>query len=209
MFIVRFPIWKRLPSPPCVSCETISPLIRSCGERLKIWVCWSENGCTSPNEITFSSDGHLRKISWFGERTSLSRIEHLRSVEVFGRGGFNSWQSLRVVIVQAGCGMRKKDWLKHIKTFLVYEPESMKKRYRFVHHGIGWEEESQRRRGKRKKLIDSQKRYGTRTFSCTELAVLPSLIEYIEKMSWLPKWLQLEMINESTYQANKLHKFTK
>jgi hypothetical protein len=93
-------------------------------------------GCTSLNEIVFSSNSHLRDIYGFRECTSLCRIEIPSSVEVIGEYGFKSCQLLRVVFFPVGCRIRKSGGLKRIKTFLVYEQEDMKERRRLLHHGI-------------------------------------------------------------------------
>jgi hypothetical protein len=70
----------------------------------------------------------------------------------------------------------------------------MKERCRLLHHGILWEEEQHRRRGKRKTLLNSQKLYATPKFSCIDLAAMSPSTEPIEELSWSPNWLKLETI---------------
>jgi hypothetical protein len=102
-------------------------------------------GCTSLNEIVFSSDSHLLEICGFTECISLCRIEIPSSVVRVGSGGFFGSTSLHVVMIRAGCRMRENDGLRKIRAFVVHESasasesesEDMKQSHRHIHQGIG------------------------------------------------------------------------
>jgi ERCC4-type nuclease len=55
-------------------------------------------GCSSLNDIVFSSDSHLRVIDEFCECTSLCRIEIPSSVEVVSENGFREYTSLNEIV---------------------------------------------------------------------------------------------------------------
>jgi hypothetical protein len=94
-------------------------------------------GCTSLNDIRFSSDSHLRDIDGFGECTSLCRIEIPSSVEVFPWYGFSGCTSLRTVVIRAGCRIKVNEGLRRIKPFLVYPEDDMKEGRNLIRLGFG------------------------------------------------------------------------
>jgi hypothetical protein len=93
-------------------------------------------GCTSLNEIVFSSDTHLREIAGFARCTSLCRIELPLSLEKIEYGGFCGCTSLRIVIIRAGCRMQVNQGLRNIKPFLGYEEDDLKQRRILIHLGF-------------------------------------------------------------------------
>jgi hypothetical protein len=93
------------------------------------------HGCTSLNEIVFSSDSHLREIYRFRGCTSLCRIEIPSSVEMIASEGFHGCTSLRVVIISTRCRMKENAGFRNIKPFLVDEGDDVKACRRLVHLG--------------------------------------------------------------------------
>jgi hypothetical protein len=94
-------------------------------------------GCTSLNEIVFSSDTRLREILWLWECTSLYRIQFPSSLENMEYVSFSRCTSLRVVIIRAGCRLKRNQRLRAIKPFLVHEENNMKKSRNLIHLAFG------------------------------------------------------------------------
>jgi hypothetical protein len=66
----------------------------------------SFRGCTSLNEVIFSSDSHLREIDGFRKSTSLRRIEIPSSVEKIPGFGFHECTSLNEIILSSDSHLR-------------------------------------------------------------------------------------------------------
>jgi hypothetical protein len=93
-------------------------------------------GCTSLNEVIFSSDSHLREIYGFGGYTSLCRIEIPSSVERIRYSGFIGCIALRVVTIHTGCRMKENRGLRNVKPFIVQEEDEMKEHRRRIHLAV-------------------------------------------------------------------------
>jgi hypothetical protein len=89
------------------------------------------------SEIIFSSESHLREISGFEQCTSLHRIEIPSSVEVITLTVFFSCPSPRVVVIHAGCQMKRNEGLRAIRPFIVYETDDVKASRSLFHLGVG------------------------------------------------------------------------
>jgi hypothetical protein len=90
-------------------------------------------GCILLREITFASNSHLRQISGFDGCTSLPQIEIPSSVEDVD--GFRMCNSLRVVILHAGCRVRRNEGFRLAHPFLVHDDEAVKSCRRLFHLG--------------------------------------------------------------------------
>jgi hypothetical protein len=84
-----------------------------------------------------SLESHTRGIWGFGQCTSLHRIEIPSSVEVIESTAFFLCPSLRVVVIHAGCRMRRNGRLRAIRPFIVYEEDDMKASRSLFHLGVG------------------------------------------------------------------------
>jgi hypothetical protein len=93
-------------------------------------------GCTSLNEIVFSSDSDLRTIEGFRRCTSLCQIEIPSSFEVIWASSFWDFPSFRVVIFRAECRLRRSKVLERIRLFIRSEDEDVKHNRRQFHLGI-------------------------------------------------------------------------
>jgi hypothetical protein len=84
-------------------------------------------------------DSHMRAIDGFNYCTSLCRIAIPSSLEEIWGDGFTNCPSLRLVIIRAGCRLKRNGGLQNARWFIVYEDEyeNMKHSRRDIHLDIG------------------------------------------------------------------------
>jgi hypothetical protein len=90
-------------------------------------------GCLVLREITFASNSHVKQIAGFHQCASLFQIEPPLSVEDVS--GFRGCNSLRVVILQAGCRVRRNEGFRLGHPFLLHEDKTVKSCRRLFHLG--------------------------------------------------------------------------
>jgi hypothetical protein len=91
------------------------------------------HGCTSLNEIIFSSDSQMKEIDGFCGCTSLCSIEISSSINIIR--GFQECTLLRAIIIHTGCRIGNNEGFRFLNPFLVHEDSSVKESRRLVHLG--------------------------------------------------------------------------